>query len=288
MPSHALVSFSQPALVSFFQLALVSFFQLVSILASALIALKLFTSGLYRRYRIFFVYFIFRVPYLTCFWLLSHQGKGTDSYTYLDLFLWTEPVVMVFYLLVVLELYRLVLERYKGLYTLGRWAMYAAIAISVTVSVVTLLPKISPSTPEPSKRLFTEIAVERGVDLSLVLFILLIVLFLGRYPVALSRNVVVHTVIYSVFFLSETLVLLLRTVFGWDAKKNATFALCLTGISCACALAWWLLLSAKGEEVRVNTPNLRPGSEERILQQLDSLNATLLKVSRKTKSDIFS
>jgi hypothetical protein len=46
-------------------------------------------------------------------------------------------------------------------------------------------------------------------------------------------------------------------------------------------VAWWLMLSANVEEVRTQTPQLRPDSEERILEQLDLLNATLLKVSRK-------
>jgi hypothetical protein len=257
--------------------ALVSFFQIVSILSSGLVALKLYTSGLYSRYRIFFAYFIFRTPYHAYSWLRYRQGA--NSRAYLDLFLYTEPVVMLFYILVVLELYRLVLERYKGLYTLGRWAMYLAIAVSVTVSALTLLPKITPSTPEPSKNLFREIAVERGVDLSLVLFILLIVFFLGRFPVPLSRNVIVHTGIYAVFFLSNTLALLLRTLFTVSVGHavNVTFV----GIAAACSVAWWLLLSARGEEVRASMPYLGPGSEERVLRQLDAINAMVLKVGRK-------
>ena len=40
----------------------ISVFQAVTILGSALTVLKLFTSGLYRRYRFFFGYFIFRIP----------------------------------------------------------------------------------------------------------------------------------------------------------------------------------------------------------------------------------
>jgi hypothetical protein len=238
---------------------------------------------LYRRYRVFFAYFVFRVPYMTGFLILArakgppgHAGVNSDAY--FRLFFYSEPLLMVFYILVVVELYGLVLEQYKGLYTLGRWAMYAAVAIAVIVSVLTFLPKIAPTIPEPSKHLMYEMAVERGVDLSLVIFILLIVLFLSRYPIPLSRNVVVHTVIYAVFFLSDTLVLLLRTVVG--KRMNSTASLCLTILTSACTLAWWLLLSAKGEEVQVNAPQLAPGSEARILQQLDSLNATLLKVAR--------
>jgi len=265
--------------------ALVSFFQVVTLLGSGLTVVKLLTSGLYRRYRIFFAYFIFRVPYTVAALILTHTtglrgGNGTNSNLFFFLFVCSEPIFLLFYILVVIELYGLVLEQYKGLNTLGRWAMYASVVIAVTVSVLTLLPKIAPSTPEPSKRLMYEIAAERGVDLSLVIFILLIVLFLSRYPVPLSRNVVVHTGIYSVFFLSNTLVLLLRTVLGWHASDLIN--LCFTALAAGCAVAWWLLLSAKGEAVQVSVTPFSAGSEERILQQLDSLNATLLRVSRKS------
>jgi hypothetical protein len=262
---------------------LISYSQFASAVLSAGLTIKLCISGLFRRYQIFFLYFVFRIPYFVA------SGKlDPKSTTYLYLFLFTEPIVMLFYLLIVMELYQLVLERYKGLYTIGRWAMYAAIVISVGISVLTLLPKIAPSTPEPSRRVFELIAVERGLDLSLVIFILLIVGFLGRYPVPLSRNVVVHTVIYAIFFLSETFLLLLRTLFGVDELHifghlfgPAQFNLILATISIGCTIAWTWLLNAKGEEIQVHTPQLRPESEARVLQQLEALNQTLLKVSRK-------
>jgi hypothetical protein len=262
----------------------ISFFQAVGILGSALTVLKLLTSGLYRRYRIFFSYFVFRVPYLSASLVLSrltglHGGAGNKSDLYFYLFIYSEPFLLLAYILMVIELYSLVLERYKGLYTLGRWAMYGAILISGTISILTLLPKIAPSTPEPSRWLFIEVGAERGVDLALVIFILLIVWFLSKYPVALSHNVVIHTVIFAVFFLTDALVLLWRTLLGFHV--NDIFNAVSTAISSACAIAWWLMLSAKGEEVRTPTPQIRPDDEERILQQLDDLNATLLKVSRK-------
>lgn len=262
----------------------ISIFEVVTIVGAALTVLKLLTSGLYRRYRIFFAYFLFRIPYMTGFLILSHLkglrgGDGISSNLYFYAFFYSEPILLLAYILVVMELYSLVLERYRGLYTLGRWAMYGAVLISATVSVLTLLPKLGPSLPEPSKRLMYEVGAERGVDLALVIFILLIVWFLTKYPVPLSRNVVVHTVIYSVFFLSDALVLLWRTLLGYNV--TGIYNVVTTAIASACAVAWCLLLSAQGEEVRAQAPQIRPDSEERILQQLDQLNATLLKVSRK-------
>jgi hypothetical protein len=262
----------------------ISFFQAITILGSALTVLKLLTTGLYRRYRIFFIYFVFRLPSMTLMLLLTNLkglpgGNGSSSNLYFWAFLCSEPFMLLFYILVVVELYSLVLERYKGLYTLGRWAMYGAVLISGTISILSLLPKIAASTPEPSRRLMYELAAERGIDLALVIFILLIGWFLSKYPVPLSRNVVVHTVIYSIFFLSDALVLLWRTLLGYNVDN--VFNVVSTAVSSACAVAWWLMLSARGEEVQVHVPQIRPESEERILQQLDLLNATLLKVSRK-------
>jgi hypothetical protein len=261
----------------------ISFFQVVATLGSALTVLKLFTSGLYRRYRIFFAYFIFRVIYMTALLIITRLrglpgGDGIRSNLYFYVYFYAEPVLLLAYILVVVELYSLVLERYRGLYTLGRWAMYAAIVISSTISILTLLPKLGASLPEPSRKLMYEVAAERGVDFALVIFILLIVGFLSRYPVPLSRNVVVHTVIYSVFFLSDTLVLLWRTLFG--VHVSGTSNAVLVAISSVCSVAWAFLLTEHGEEVRAHLPQIRPEAEERILHQLDQINATLLKVSR--------
>jgi hypothetical protein len=258
-------------------------FQVINILGSALTVLRLLTSGLYRRYRIFFAYFVFRVPYMTGFLILAHLkglpgGDGIRSNLYFYAFICSEPLLLLAYILMVIELYSLVLERYRGLYTFGRWVMYGAVVVSASISVLTLLPKLGPSLPEPSKRLMYEVGAERGVDLALVIFILLIVWFLSKYPVPLSRNVVVHTVIYSVFFLSDALVLLWRTLLGYNVA--GTYNVIATAVSSVCAVAWCILLSARGEEVRVQVP-IRPLSEERILQQLDLLNQTLLKISKK-------
>jgi len=262
---------------------LISFFQIVTIVGSGLTVLKLIYTGLFRRYRIFFLYFLFRIPYMTASLAIAHMkglpgGDGIRSNLYYYLFLYSDPIFLLAYIMVVMELYGLVLERYKGLYTLGRWAMYGAIVISATISILTLLPKLGPTLSEPSKKMMYEVYAERGIDLALVIFILLIIWFLSKYPVTLSRNVVVHTMIYSIFFLSDALILLGRTLLGYHVGYSANIVA--TAIGSACSVAWAVLLTAKGEAVP-QLPQIRPEAEERILHQLDALNATLLKVSRK-------
>ena len=247
------------------------FFRVISILGSALTAFKLYQTGLHSRYRFFFAYMVFRVPCMS--WGLFLKTSDDNYYW---LFTRSEPVIMLFYVLIVLELYRLVLERYKGLYTLGRWAMGAAMAIAVAVSVMSL--RVATAQAQKMYWFVFEARAEARLDLALVLFILLILLFLSRYPIRLNRNVVVHTIVYSVFFFANSLGLVLW-LFKIDLKTRVNTSL--MGIASACAVAWWIGLTQKGEEVQVHLPSLGPGAEQRVMQQLEALNATLLRASRK-------
>jgi hypothetical protein len=246
----------------------------ISLLGAALTALNLVQSGLFRRYRFFFVYLVSLIPYGLCFFVLD-----VNSGLYQKFWAVTEPLFWLLYVLVVFELCGLILEKYKGLYTLGRWAMYLASAVSVTVSVLSLLPRITPAMPQRTRIMGYLYATERGVDFSLAIFILLILLFLSRYPVPLSRNVAVHAAVCSIFFLGDTLGLVLHGIFGLRYQNELNVFL--MAKSSACMVAWLLLLNAKGEKVRLHTLHFGRKDEERILLQLDSLNDTLLKASHR-------
>ena len=108
--------------------ALVSCLKVVSLLGTMLMVLQLYRTGLYLRYPIFFAYFIFRIPNSVWPFFLE-----VSSWPYQQAWVLTEAIEMVFYVLMVLELYRLVLEKYKGLYSLGRWALYLSLAISLAI-----------------------------------------------------------------------------------------------------------------------------------------------------------
>jgi hypothetical protein len=247
--------------------------QVISLLGAALLCFRLFQTGLWRRYPVFFWYFIFRVPDST--WPLL---MDTSSTPYQHVWMLTEPITWIFHILVVIELYRLVLEGHKGIYTLGRWAMYAALAIAIPVSILSLTLHFTSRTPERTKYMGYEFATARGIDFCLALFLLLILFFLSRYPMKLSRNVVVHAALYTILFFTDAFAVFLRT---FRIVATPTASNVLIGFSCACTVAWLILLSPKGEEVQANLPSISPQRERNALRQLESLNATLLKVSGK-------
>ena len=253
--------------------ALIQVFEVFSFLGAFLTAVKLIWTGLYRRYPFFFAYVLFLIPYSFCLLLLS-----VSSQFYQKFYVVNTVVFWFLYILVVLELYRLILERHKGLFTAGRWAMYLGIAVSVVVSVLSLLPRIAPAVRQKSMVMPYLNAIDQGLNLSLAIFLLLMLFLLSMYPVSLCRNVLVHAAVCTVLFLSGTLGVILHRIFGLNL--SIVIDLGLMGISSACLLAWFFLLSPSGEQAHVSMPWMGPEEESRLLLHLDALNSTLLKVSK--------
>jgi len=241
--------------------------------AYAALVVKLCTAGLCLTYRSFTAYLIFRVArglVLLCIpWKTSLYAKVYTA---------TEPILWFFYIVVILELYSLALGRFKGIATLGRWVISGALIAAVTISIVSLIPDLSSPHPYPYIHLTTVIG--RAVCGSLALFLLGVTVFLVLFPVPLSRNVVVHSVVYSIYFLTLTLAYFVHNVFG--PQTLPVVNLVLQGVTGLTLVAWMLLLSPAGEQVVV--ASRRPWEaedEERLVRHLDLINAALLRVARK-------
>jgi hypothetical protein len=246
----------------------------LSIVANACTAWRLRQLGLHSVYRFFFVYLIFATARSVALFLLP---VSLVSSTYAIIYLVTAPALWIFYVLVVLELYSLVLRNYAGIYSLGRWTLYGALIFSIAISILTLIPSLG---NEPSRLLFWCTTVERGVVFSLVIFLLLILLFLSSYPVALNRNILVHCLVYTVYFLGISLIELIHNVVGRELIRQLNNVVLVMTIGCY--LGWMFLLTRAGEtRAAMLRHNWTPEGEQRLIDQLNNINATLLRVSRR-------
>ena len=246
----------------------------VSIVANGIAAWRLYQLDLHRVYRFFFAYLAFAaIRSLTLFVLPS----GLYSNTYAIVYLLTAPILWVFYVLVVLELYSLVLRNYTGIQSLGRWTVYGALFFSVVISILALIPSAG---NESSRLLFWCTTVERGVVFSLVIFLLLILAFLSMYPVALCRNILVHCVVYTVFFLGISMMILIRNVAGPEVMHLLNTVVLVMNLAC---YAMWIFLLTRDGETRITMlrHNWTPGDEQRLIDQLNSINATLMRAAHK-------
>jgi hypothetical protein len=121
---------------------------------------------------------------------------------------------------------------------------------------------------------------ERAVYFSLLVFLISILVFLMQYPVALSRNIIVHSMVFSVYFLGNTVIYLLLSMRGYDSIPAVTYAL--SAITLAAVGAWLVLMNPAGEIRKVSLrPHWMPGKEEELVSQLNHLNAALLRATRK-------
>jgi hypothetical protein len=233
---------------------------------------KLIKIKLARSYRAFFAFCCFQVVQTIVMLTL-----GITSALYFQFWAVTLPLSWLLGILALRELCGLVLDRYQGLKTAGRWGMYLAVVIAAGISILTLLPHMKPA--QRSRILPYIYPADRGVNFGLAIFVLVMLFLLSRFPIKPNRNVMVHATLYTLFFLSSAINILVHTF--WGSKTPSAVDVAWSSVTATCAWCWFSLLNNQGEQGHMNVPHYTPEQEERILMKLEALNETLLKVAHK-------
>jgi hypothetical protein len=250
------------------------FLQWLTIGAYAVLLLKIYACKELHHYRYFTFYLIVQFARSL---VLASMKSGTMAYGWI--FLITAPLIWVCYILVVIELYSLILSSYQGIATFGRYTLASALALSVLVSAGTLLFDFA-NGAESFPILLAAFAIERLLVSSLALLLIAVTGFLLWFPVPLRRNVVIYSLVYFVYFLSKAGALLIRNTGGPAALQilNTT----VLSAASICLVSWVFFLNREGEQETVKSrPQWKPETERRLLEQLDSINAALLRSTRK-------
>lgn len=240
----------------------------------AALLVRLWLLRLLRRYRYFTTYIAAELAQGVALWVASPL---TDAYA-LTYFTFV-PVLGVASTLAVLEIFDMVLRNHPGIGSLGRWLVLGGLALSLAIAVASLFPDLGRG-PDSFPILLYFSIFERALYSALLLLILLITAFLTWFPVPLSRNTVIHTAVFGVFFGSHAVLLLVRNVFG--AETIRALSMVYQGVFLVCTLVWIFLLTRDGERAQVVFGHRwDPVQGRRLVEQLDSLNATILRSGRK-------
>jgi hypothetical protein len=248
---------------------------------------RMWREGLRTTYRFFSAYLLFRVIRSAVLTLAGPlvanvvgdpAGKLAQT-VYGGAWVVTEPLVWLFYILVVLELYGLVLQQYRGIASLGRWVIFAGLGIALIVASLTLSPDFGNGEGAfPILRYV--LVIRRGVTSSLLIFLLLISAALALYPISLTRNVIVYSIGYAVYFLGDATMVLFRNVTGVAATGIVNITI--SSISIACLVVWIRFLNRNGEAIRIaHRPVWGPEQEEHLIGQINAVNSSLLRAARK-------
>jgi len=243
-------------------------------IGTILVAVRMMAVRLVGHYPLFFAFLVVSTV-RTAILLGHHPGYSP----YVNRWIISEPLLWVMYILVVYEIQRRVLKDFPGVESLGRWILTGALVLAVSVSSLTLWPDLQSNVKDfPVLQLVN--VVRRGIATILMTFLLLVSGFLVWFPVPLPRNLVVHSLVFTFWFLSITFSLFVRNVFGPDLIE--TVSTVLMGAHCLCLYLWLFLVTRKGEEVKmVFRHNVPPEQEAELLNHLTALNRTLAGSTRK-------
>lgn len=238
------------------------------------VSTKLAWTRLFRTYFWFFLFINFQ----------AIQSAGMlpldpASNLYAWVYIGTQPLLWILYILVVLELYSLSLRNHPGIASLSRWVLLGAMSVAVLASAVALPADLSGPSGRYPLLVYLGV-VERGLTFSLVVFLLLITFFLLWTPVPIRRNVLLHAAVYSAYFLGVAAGLLVRNYLGYELVGGVSVAILV--IHDLCLSLWLVLLKRSGEESTMVARRIwRQADEDRLVRQLDAVNAFLLRSAGK-------
>jgi hypothetical protein len=247
----------------------------LNLLGSALVIWRLYFVGLQKTYRLFFAYMV--VALVRSLILFPFNPR---SETYFQVWVVTRPLLWLFFILVVSELYSLVLRDYRGIYSVSRWFFYGAATFSALISASTVFVTMAAGSTSRPPLLYYSALIERGIVTSLAIFLLLLLALVAWFAVPLSRNLLTHCCVYSALFLSTNAIML----YWHTGSKNAAYWGSVWRLSSAliCYCCWVFLLTRRGEERTASFGLGRsPLEEKRLLGHLEAINATLLGTARK-------
>ncbi|HWF11141.1 MAG TPA: hypothetical protein VG297_21880 [Bryobacteraceae bacterium] len=206
---------------------------------------------------------------------LEDQRSALYFWSYIVL----EPLECIFGIIAVRELLALTFSDYPGIRTVGRWSMYAGIALSLTLSLLaTGFFWSGGALGRAHSHLYYLEISKRAVVFGLAVVIVTILLCLSRYPLHLGRNTLVSSLCFSALFLSEAARLLLDSLM--PKLHNHFVDGVESGFIFFCLIGWAVFLRP---ESATAAPQIHYSSagEDDLLRQLNSLNALLARAARR-------
>ena len=250
------------------------YFLAVITLLTAVLAAKLFSNGLFRTYRAFTTFLVVSVLRVVLMRFFTFSPS-----LYRDFFITTEAIQLVLYVWMVMELYSLIFRNYPGIRTASQIALGAALLLALVVSFLSLSSDMAARAKPTISILDQFMIAERGVISSMVILILLITAFLAYYPVPLPSNLILHSAVFAVYFLSKSALILFRNLTG--SSVDRFLSLSVMGLAGICLVIWFAGMRKAGEQSSLIVGHRwDPREEQRLVAQLKGMNSALARISR--------
>lgn len=239
---------------------------LVALLLQFALAVRFLRLGLHLRYRAFFFWICLQAMANSALELQQPQSRE-----YFYTWLYTEPLIVIAFMLAVFEVYSIALEHYAGIRTISARMLTFAMVVGSLISVLSIIPDLQFRGPTHSEMFDLINLIRRGIYTALLTFLVLLVSLITIFPIRLSRNSIVHIALFTVVFLNYAATILAGNLLGVDTLGTVNVVRGI--VSVFCFLGWIVLLTPAGETVhRSVRSDLSRTEVELLLSKLRGVN----------------
>lgn len=210
----------------------------MAVLAATLV--RLLVTGLFRRYRFFALFLV--VSAARSLFLMQYAVRE-EGYT--RIWLRTEPLSWLVFLLLTWEVHGISTAQYPGMRDFGRKLLIGLSILAVIGSALSVHIDFA-AQPERWPVVALISVIRRSLTTTLFFFLALETLFFAFFPIPTQRNALVHQRMATLYFFCSTIAGLFFNLVGTPDITPAINVGSLA-VSGAVMLAWGLLLSKAGE-----------------------------------------
>ncbi len=227
------------------------------------VAWVLYRRGLWASYRYFWAGII--VEGISVAVEVATAGlKGYQKMIYLTV----QPVIYVFYVLMVIEVFRKVFVRFPGIARFAQRVIVVSMVVAFAFAIATLGGEVH---QKFSVVQWYSVAL-RAISTALWVYLILIAAFLVWMPVPLARNSIRHSVLFFFYFMSASAVHYRLNIGDQTFYRMAN--LFISAITLLALISWAWLLKPDGEIAPTNPATPRSGVST-LLNRLESINKSL-------------
>ncbi|MGC2660057.1 MAG: hypothetical protein WA324_19025 [Bryobacteraceae bacterium] len=261
----------------------------VNVLACLTLLFRMSTLRLHRFYRVFSAYLaVSLIAWAVFFGGSRFFAQSANFRSYVLLWFASQLVIWGLYVWMSYELLDNVLSDLTGILRFSRRLTLAMFALATVVSLISVKSEYVVGGVQGLEGI--GLVVDRAISSTLLIALLAVLGFLLRFPVAVSRNMAAFSLSFVFFFGFNTIVDLARAYLSHDQGASLDVSrfefLSLVGfwLQSGCFLFLSFFLSKAGEQIYVRLsikPAYKEKERERLMGQLDALNAALLRSSRR-------
>jgi hypothetical protein len=233
---------------------------------------RLLQTGLFRPYHFFFIYQAYdALQSLFAFHQFKTERAGLLAYIGFQI------PKLITSALVVLEIYRLSLERHPAIDKFSRKIVLYVFGACVLVSMVGVY--YTHPLPREELRVYF-FAILRSFDAANLLFLAVMGAFLLWFPIRLRRNLVAYVLGYVVYFASQA-ALLTYGILAHNVRQKQINNIAFYAITLVCLGFWIRSMQPEGEQKTTVTGHWwNPEENQRLIEKLDEINNTLERMAK--------